>query len=118
MKYLLLMYADEAKAPQTPEELQTVAQAWFDFNKELLAAGVLVSNNGLAPSTDATTLRVRDGKSVISEGPFAETPEHLSGYYLLNCQDLNEALGWAAKIPVAQYGSIEIRPLNTYSQRQ
>jgi hypothetical protein len=116
MKYLLLMYANEAEAPnKTPEEYQAAAQAWGDFGKEIEAAGVVLSNNGLSSVTDATTVRVRNGKTLIADGPFAETHEQLGGYYLLDCQDLDEALRWAAKIPSATYGSIEVRP--TWSQK-
>jgi hypothetical protein len=118
MKYMLLMYANESKAPEyTPEEHQAVAQAWYAFGQEAEAAGVLLSNNGLSPVADATTVRVREGKTLITDGPFAETHEQLGGYYLLDCQDLDEALRWAAKIPLAKYGSIEVRPLNQWSQK-
>jgi len=117
MKYMLLMYANEAKAPKTPEEQQAVAQAWYGFGKEAEAAGVLLSNNGLSSVTDATTVRVRDGKTLITDGPFAETHEQLGGYYLFDCKDLDEVIGWAAKIPSAKYGSIEVRPLNQWSQK-
>ena len=116
MKYLLLMYANEADAPRTPEEQQAVAPLWYALGQELEAAGVLVDSNGLAPVSDATTLKVRDGKSIITDGPFAETHEQLGGYYLLECKDLDEALGWAAKIPGVKYGSVEVRPLNVWSQ--
>lgn len=117
MKYMLLMYASEAETPKyTPEQYQAVAQAWYAVNQEAAAAGVLISNNGLSPVTDATTLRVRDDKTLITDGPFAETHEQLGGYYLLDCKDLDEALRWAAKIPIAKYGSIEVRPLNQWSQ--
>ena len=117
MKYMLLMYANESKAPQTPEEYQAAAQAWYAFGEEARAAGVLLSNNGLSPIADATTVRVREGKTLITDGPFAETHEQLGGYYLLDCQDLDEAMRWAEKIPTAKYGSIEIRPLNQWSQK-
>lgn len=118
MKYMLLMYASEAEAPQySPEEHQAAAQRWYAFGQEARAAGVLLSNNGLCPVTDATTVRVRQGKTLITDGPFAETHEQLGGYYLLECQDLDEALRWAAKVPTAQYGSVEVRPLNVWSQQ-
>ena len=81
------------------------------MRKELKAAGVLLANNGLDPVTNATTVRVRDGKTLITDGPFAETHEQLGGYFLLECNDLDEAIRWAEKIPTAKYGSIEIRPL-------
>ena len=112
MKYMLLMYANESEAPNiTPEEVRPSAQAWQAFWQEAKAAGVLLSNNGLSPTADATTVRVRNGKTLITDGPFAETHEQLGGYFLLDCKDLDEAIGWAAKIPHAKYGSIEVRPL-------
>ncbi|MBI3243399.1 MAG: YciI family protein [Chloroflexi bacterium] len=117
MKYMLLMYANESQAPKSPEEYQAAAQAWQALGKEVEAAGVLVSNNGLSSVTDATTVRVRDGKTLTADGPFAETHEQLGGYYLLDCKDLDEAVRWAAKIPSAKYGSIEVRPLNQWSQK-
>jgi hypothetical protein len=117
MKYMLLMYADESKAPNhTPEEFQAAAQAWQSFASEANAAGVLLSTNGLSPVANATTVRVRDAKTLVTDGPFAETHEQLGGCFLLDCKDLDEAIEWAAKIPTAQYGSIEVRPLWGNSQ--
>lgn len=117
MKYMLLMYANESHVPAyTSEEHQAEAQAWYTFTAEAKAASVWESNNGLSPIADATTVRVREGKTLIADGPFAETHEQLGGYFVLNCQDIDEAIGWAAKIPGAKYGSVEIRPLNQWSQ--
>jgi hypothetical protein len=114
MKYMLLIYANASEAPKPTPEVQ---QAWYAFAEEAKAAGVLLSNNGLAPVADATTIRIREGKTLIADGPFAETHEQLGGYFLLNCKDLDEAIGWAAKIPAAKHGSIEIRPLNAAAQK-
>jgi len=112
MKYMLLMYADESKGPQTPEQqLAHTPETWYALLEEMKAAGVLVSNNGLSPVANATTVRVREGQTLITDGPFAETHEQLGGFFLLNCRDLDEALRWAAKIPSAKLGSIEVRPL-------
>jgi hypothetical protein len=112
MKYLLLMYADEAIGSNwSKEESQAAAKTWAEFRKELSGSGVLVSSSGVAPDTSATTVRVRDDKTMITDGPFAETHEQLGGYFLVECQDLDEAIRWAEKIPTAKYGSIEIRPL-------
>ena len=116
MKYMLLLYADESKAPQTPEEQQAVAPVWYALGRELEAAGVLLSNHGLDPIANATTVRVQEGKTFFTDGPFAETHEQLGGYYLVDCKDLDEAIRWAEKIPTAKYGSIEVRPLNRWSQ--
>ena len=112
MKYMLLMYASESLTLDTPEEQQAVAQdVWFALMKEMKDAGVLISQNGLAPTVTATTVRFRDGKTLITDGPFAETHEQLGGFFLLECKDLDEALRWAEKIPHAKYGSVEVRPL-------
>ncbi len=112
MKYLLLMYADEAiGANYTKEEQQAAAKTWAEFRKELAASGALLSSNGVLPGANPTTVRVREGKSLITDGPFAETHEQLGGYFLLECPDLDEAIRWAEKVPTAQFGSIEIRPL-------
>ena len=112
MKYMLLMYANESWAPETPQEEQAIAApAWFALMEEMKTAGVLLSNNGLSPVANATTVRVREGKTMITDGPFAETHEQLGGFFLLECKDLDEALRWAEKIPTAKYGSVEVRPV-------
>jgi len=112
MKYMLLMYANESAVPETPEDQQAVAlPVWLALMEEMKAAGVLLSNNGLSPVANATTVRIRDGKTLITDGPFAETHEQLGGFFLLECKDLDEALRWAEKIPHAKYGSVEVRPL-------
>jgi hypothetical protein len=112
MKYMLLMYASEAAVPTTPEEQDAIGPAvWFALMGEMKQAGVLLENNGLAPVANATTVRVRQGRTLITDGPFAETHEQLGGFFLLECRDLDEALRWAEKIPHAKYGSVEVRPL-------
>ncbi len=112
MKYMLLMYADESEGSKIPpEELKAVQQDWYSLLQEAKAAGVLISNNGLSPVANATSVRVREGKTLITDGPFAETHEQFGGYFLIDCKDLDEAIRWAAKIPTAKYGTIEVRPL-------
>ena len=111
MKYLLLMYANESTAPKTPEEYQVASQTWNAFSQEILAAGVVLSNSGLSPVATATTIRVRDSKSLITDGPFAETHEQLGGYFLIEADNLDEATSIAARIPSARTGTIEVRPL-------
>ena len=112
MKYMLLLYANESVELETPEEQQAVApESWFALMKEMKDAGVFISTNGLSPVANATTVRFREGKTLITDGPFAETHEQLGGFFLLECQDLDEALRWAEKIPHAKYGSVEVRPL-------
>jgi hypothetical protein len=75
---------------------------------------VMVGGEGLQPSATATTVRVRDGERMLTDGPFAETREQLGGYYLLDCPDLDAAIGWAAKIPGASSGAVEVRPVMDY----
>ena len=112
MRYMLLFYANEAAETNfTPEDYQSLAKEWQSLLKEAKRAGVLLANDGLAPVTSATTVRVREGKTLTTDGPFAETHEQFGGYFMLNCQDLDEAIYWAAKVPHARYGSVEIRPL-------
>jgi hypothetical protein len=111
MKYLVLMYANESEAPQTQAELQALQPAWYAYMQEAQTAGALLSNGGVAPGATATTVRVRNGKSLITDGPFAETHEQLGGYSVIECKDLDEALRWAEKIPTVKYGSIQICPL-------
>jgi hypothetical protein len=112
MKYMLLIYGNQTEAQEiTPEQQQAQMQEWFAFVDEAQAAGVLVNYDGFAPVTASTTVRVRYDKTLITDGPFAETHEQLAGFYLMDCKDLDDAISWAAKIPGAKYGSIEIRPL-------
>lgn len=112
MKYMLLFYADAADVPETPEEQAAIQADWGALLHEAKAAGVLQSSGGL-PSATTTTVRVRDGRTLTTDGPFAETHEQLGGYFLLNCEDLDEAIAWAAKVPFARAGAVEIRPLWT-----
>jgi hypothetical protein len=115
MKYLLTIYGDESGfAEATPEDIQQVMAAYEQFGRDASEAGVMLGGEGLQPSGTATTVRVRDGEAITSDGPFAETREQLGGYYLLDCRDLDDALGWAARIPGAATGTIEVRPVMDY----
>jgi hypothetical protein len=117
MKYVLLVYADVSKQPKyTPEQLQAARQIYSAYVTEAQAAGVLKQNEGFHPVTNPTTVRVRDDKTVSADGPVANTPEQLTGYIMLDCKNLDEAINWAAKNPAARYGSIEVRPVDAYSQ--
>lgn len=112
MKYMMLIYANGTDWQNfTPEQRKVAMQAWMEFRTATVTAGVLVSNETLFPVSDATSVRVRDGKTLIADGPFAETHEQLGGYFVLDCQDLDEALSWAAKMPGAHYGIVEVRPV-------
>ena len=111
-QYLLLLYAadgDEAEAARRWAEMPK----WQAVTEELREAGVLVANNALHPVDVATTVRVRNGEPELVDGPFAVTKEILAGYYLLDCSNLDVALDAAARLPMAAYGSVEVRPVMT-----
>ncbi len=115
MKYLLSIYSDESQwAVATPQDLQQMMSDYQAFSREATAAGVMVGGEGLSPSGTATTVRLRDDAVLTSDGPFAETREQLGGYYLLDCVDEQEAIGWAARMPGARYGAIEVRAVMDY----
>jgi hypothetical protein len=112
MRYLLLIYQDEvAHAQWSQEQLATEYQAYNVYSEEVARSGVLQSGAALMPTNTATTVRVRNGKTLTTDGPFAETKEQLGGYFLMQCKDLDEAIALAARIPAASDGSIEIRPV-------
>ena len=115
MKFLALIYADETTwTDATPEQIAATMQAHGEFGENAGKAGVLQGGEGLEPTAAATTLRVRDGERLLTDGPYAETKEQIGGYYLLECKDLDEALGWAAQIPEAAFGAVEVRPVMNY----
>lgn len=117
MKYICLIYESEAAGAALPEaEQQAVYQEYFAFSEEVAKSGVYLAGEALHPINTATTVRVKDGKTVTTDGPFAETKEQLGGYYVLECKDLDEAIKWAAKIPGARYGSVEVRPVMVFDQ--
>ncbi len=108
-QYMLLIYApvDGPPAGSDPEQ----SAKWFEYTQSLIDAGAHVAGDALQGVDSATTVRVRDGETQIIDGPFAETKEFLAGYYLLDCPDLDTALGHAARIPNIHYGSTEVRPV-------
>ncbi len=108
MKFLALICGIEGGEDV---DMETLYGQYEAFDEEAGAAGVIVSGEALEPVSTASSVRVRDGKSSITDGPYAETKEQLGGYYVLDCKDLDEALSWAAKIPSARYGTIEVRPI-------
>jgi hypothetical protein len=115
MKYLMMIYASEAvESKMAPDEMQAMMGAYYGFTQEVKEKQVYLGGEALHPTSSATTVRVRDGKLVTTDGPFAETKEQLGGYYLLDCKDLDEAIEYAAKIPGAAHGSIEIRPIMVF----
>ena len=112
MRYLVMIYTDESgETALAPEEERTMLMSYRSFFEEAAAAGVMEGGDRLRPTSTATVVRVRDGETLTTDGPYADTKEQLGGYFLLKCSDLDEALGWAAKIPGARYGSIEVRPI-------
>lgn len=114
MKYLALIYSKPAETPEpapgTPE-FAAMMEPWNAYNEKVIAAGVMAGGEALMPTSMATSVRVRDGKTETMDGPFAETKEHLGGFYMLDCKDLDEALHYAAMIPAATYGTVEVRPI-------
>jgi len=104
---MLLIYSNENGDP--PEE--DVIQRYGAFTKEVQDNGKLVTADRLQPIAAATTIRIRNGETLVTDGPFAETKEQLGGYYVLECENIDEAIAYAAKIPTAENGSIEVRPV-------
>ena len=112
MLFMLLIYGDERLLKQrTPADEEAVQAGYLAFTKEVRARRAFISGEPLEAPSTAKTVRVRDGRSEVSDGPFEETKEQLGGFYVLRCRDMDEALEYAAKIPTARYGSIEVRPV-------
>jgi hypothetical protein len=112
MHYVLLIHAAEARyAAMSPAETEALMQAHGEFSERLLATGRAGDSAALEPSTTATSVRVREGKRSVQDGPFAETREQLGGYYSLRAESEEEAIAWAAQIPDAQAGTVEVRPI-------
>ena len=115
MQYMCLIYSTEGQGPQpgTPE-FGPFMKGYMDFTQKMKDSGKMVSGDALQAVSTATTVSVRGGKTETTDGPFAETKEQLGGYYLLECADLDEAIGCAAMIPTSQYGRVEVRPVAIY----
>lgn len=111
MKYLALVYYDENIMQQkSQEEWDALNQECIDCVARLSEGGHYITGSPLMPTSSATTVRVRDNRVAVTDGPFAETKEQLAGFYMLEARDLNEAILLAGKIPPARYGSVEVRP--------
>ena len=108
MRYVLLIYGSEG-LPQ--QERDAIMRGHAAFLQEVQQRGLLTGGAPLQPTSTATTVRLRGGKLMITDGPFAETKEQLAGFYILNCKDLDEAIEMAGKVPDAPFGSIEVRPV-------
>ena len=112
MQYLVMIYASEAEeAKMTPADTGKLMQAYGAYSEALVKAGAMQGGNRLRPVADATSVRVRNGKTEVLNGPYAETREQLGGYYLIDVPDLDAALSWAARCPTSSYGTIEVRPI-------
>ena len=115
MQYLLMIYRNEAELGKMgATERQQMMTDYGAFTQSIVQSGHFKAGDGLQPTTTATTVRVRDGKMLTTDGPFAETREQLGGYYLVEAKDLDAALGIAARIPGAKTGSVEVRPIMIY----
>jgi hypothetical protein len=112
MQYLLALYGDEAGwGRMTPEQQQQGVAAYAAYGEALKAAGALVNSNRLRPSGSATTVRTKDGKTEVLDGPYADTKEQLGGYYLIDVPDLDAALTWAKRCPGSHHGIVEVRAI-------
>ncbi|HEX3622729.1 MAG TPA: YciI family protein [Acidimicrobiales bacterium] len=112
MRYVLLICVDESTVgAMSPDELAEMDAGYNAFGDEMGRRGVLQGGERLRPTSDATTVRIRGGEIVTSDGPFAETKEQIGGYYIVDCEDLDQAIEVAAKLPAARNGSIEVRPI-------
>jgi hypothetical protein len=112
---MLIILGDESQfASLSDEERAANGARWADYTQELVDSGTFVSGEGLQSVTTATTLHVENGERVLTDGPFAETKEQIGGFYVIECKDLDEAIDWAAKLPHAEHGTTEIRPVMEY----
>lgn len=119
MQYLLMIYGNEAAmAGATPADMAAMRETYAQFTREIVASGHFKGGEQLRPAATATSVRVRDGKPLMTDGPFAETREQLAGYYVIEARDLDEATAIAARIPGAKTGTIEVRPIVTMQQEE
>jgi hypothetical protein len=116
MRYLMLIYSEQQNTPPPDSgEPAKMMAAYAAFTQDVQARGLMEGGEALQPTSTATTVRVRNGERLITDGPFAETREQLGGFYLLKCKNLDEAIDLAARIPGAQHGSVEIRPIMEFA---
>jgi hypothetical protein len=115
MQYLLMIYRNEAELGKlTAADRKQMTADYGTFTQSIIQSGHFKAGDGLQPTSTATTVRVREGKTLTTDGPFAETREQLGGYYLVDAKDLDAAIAIAARIPGARTGSIEVRPVMVY----
>ena len=120
MKYMFLIYSQERSEGPDPNQIESIKNRHWAVMEEAKAKGILLAVEGLKPTATATTIRMHEGKAITLDGPFAETKEQLAGYYILECKDLDEAIGWAGRIPSGckgMEGCIEIRPVDELPRR-
>lgn len=115
MQYALLIYTEEPTVAPPDEAMAAEMEAYNAFGQHITDRGAMKAGEALAPTATATTVRVRDGRTISTDGPFAETKEVLGGFYIVEAADLDEAIGYAAMIPGAKHGSIEVRPIWEFS---
>jgi hypothetical protein len=115
MQYILLIYGEELAEEPPLEAMAAVMDDYNAFTAHLRERGAMIAGEGLQPTATATTVRVMDGRTITTDGPFAETKETLGGFYLVEAADLDEAIAYAAMIPGARNGSVEVRPIMDYS---
>ena len=114
MRYMMLIYSRQTASELTPSQIEEIKSGHRTVMEEATRQGILLGAEPLSPIATATTVRMQDGKALITDGPFAETKEHLAGYYILDCRNLDEAIDWAARIPTScrgGQGCIEIRTM-------
>ena len=115
MQYLCLIYGQEsARAAMNADETGAYLNAYREFTQGIIESGEFKAGEALEGVATATTVRVRDGKTLVTDGPFAETKEQLGGFYLVECDNLDQAITVASKIPTARHGSIEVRPIKVW----
>ena len=117
MQYMCLIYDDETMWQTMPEDKRNgIMGEYMGFTQSIRDSGNMVAGDALQPTSTATTVRIRNGETLTTDGPFAETKEQLGGYYVIEAKDADEALAIAARIPSARYGSIEVRPVMVFDQ--
>lgn len=116
MRYMLLFYDEEPTTPPSQAEMDAAMVGWEAYDSAVREAGIFVSSEALQPSQAATTLRLKGGERIVTDGPYAETREVLGGFYVVDVPDLDTALDWAARCPAAEHGSMEVRPVMVFDE--
>lgn len=114
MQYMIMNYVPAATAENAAPPEQSEMEAWGAYTKAMIDAGVMRGGNALKPGFSGTTVRLRDGRRDVHDGPYADSKEELGGYYIIEVPDLDTALHWAARNPAASFGAVEVRPILEY----